>query len=108
MSRIIGIDDIQDGDILKEPVMNNFGQVLLGSGIVLAERHKRLLKTWNIATVNIKGGNTENEEQISEEILILAKEHFIKRVNWEPRNNNEQELFLMGINHFAKKMQAAK
>ena len=104
MGRILDITSITEGDVLSEPVLNNFGQVLVPSGAKLSERHINLLKTWNIKTVVIVGGEQE-EEDFSDELISAGLEVLSPRMNWTPRNEFENEILALGIYCVIKQMQ---
>ncbi len=38
MSNIITLEQIQEGMIVAEPILNNFGQVLISPGVILQDR----------------------------------------------------------------------
>lgn len=92
MARIISISEIENGMILAEPVFNSSGQTLLSSGVELNQKHVKILKTWNISSLSIHDDNNNNENVISPEILKLAKEKVIQRMDWTPRNSIEIDL----------------
>jgi hypothetical protein len=102
MSNIITIDQIQEGMIVAEPILNNFGQVLISPGVILQEKHKNILKTWNIKAICIKSDESDEEVEISEELRSLAVERLNKRMIWEPRNAIENNLYQIGILQTAK------
>lgn len=91
---IISIDEVVDGMELSSNVTNKFGQVLLSAGAVLNESHKKLFKIWNITTVEIKTEATHiaDEEEVSEEVLEIAKKLVKRQIKWRPRNKYETEL----------------
>ena len=77
--------------------MNNYGQILIPSGASLSSKHVTLLKTWNIQTVSIKSDDAEETTDMSDEARQLCTENLQKRMKWEPRNDNEKDLFQVGI-----------
>lgn len=102
MGNIITIGQIKDGMVTAEPVLNNFGFTLIPPGTVLSERHKRILKTWNVFTVSIKGDDFEENLEISEELKAIAIERLAKRMKWTPRNAFEINLYQTAIIRAAK------
>ena len=105
MAKVIAIENITDGMILQEPVVNNYGQTLIGAGATLSEKHKNTFKTWNIHTVVIQSDENEEEQFIiNDEILELAKAKLKERMQWQPRNQFENELYEMGLYHLARQM----
>lgn len=102
MGNIITIGQIKDGMVTAEPVLNSFGFTLIPAGTVLGDRHKRILKTWNVFTVSIKGDDYEEELEISEELKSIAIERLAKRMKWTPRNVFEINLYQTAILRAAK------
>ena len=104
MGKIILTENIEPGMVLEEPVINNFGQVLLGAGLELSEKHKKLLNVWGVTSVKITSEDETAEEVYSEEEFDKAAEIIKERANWEPRNDLEKDLFRLGIYSVLKKM----
>ncbi len=102
MGTIITLEQIKDGMVTAEPVLNNFGFTLIPAGTVLGERHKRILKTWNVFTVSIKGDDLEEDLEISEELKAIAIERLAKRMKWGPRNAQEINLYQTAVIRAAK------
>ncbi len=103
MSKIINVDDIEENMILSEPVLNKFGQTLIADGCVLFEKHKKILKTWNIKTIMVKGSTQEEEITISEELKQQLKAALLKRMLFTPETNIEIDLFESAVVHQALK-----
>lgn len=96
----IPIDDIEEGQVLTQPIMNNYGQILLPSGATISSRHINLLKTWNIESIHVGNENDseeEKEEEFGDEVLKHANKRLKGRLNWIPENELEQELYNIGI-----------
>ncbi len=104
MSRIIPIDEITDGQVLGDAVKNNFGQTLIPAGVDLQKRHIALLKTWSIPNVTIKSSEEDSNEEISNEVVEMSLRELEKRINWEPRNGNEEDLIEMAALATAKRI----
>jgi len=102
MSRIIPIDEITDGQVLGDAVNNNFGQTLIPAGAALQKRHIALLKTWSIPNVTIKNSDEDSNEEISEDLMEMSRQALQKRINWKPRNGNEEDLIEMATLTTAK------
>lgn len=98
MANYILVNEISDGMILSESIVNNFGQTLLPFGAILSEKHIRIFRTWNITGVMIKSNSDEDEEiEISPELQALARERLRRRMSWSPRNAIERDLVDMAI-----------
>lgn len=92
MGSRINIENIEEGMVLSEPVLNKHGQVLLGTGIDLQKKHIRILKSWNISFVYIKDENQNENRKISKELMKLAVKDLKKIIKWKPINKNEVAL----------------
>ncbi len=109
----VDLDSVEEGQILSQPVMNNFGQVILPSATVLTARHIVVLKTWKIGSVQINRQGEEDQEEYSyegenilgeseqsdfnDDIVKAATERLAGKLNWIPENEFEQELYDMGL-----------
>lgn len=109
MVKTVAIDGIESGMILAKPIVNNFGQVLLGSGVTLGEKHVRLLKTWSIEFVDIEVTDESDKVDISDELIMEVMTTIKQRMDWEPENKFEEDFFQMAVLNLAeKKMKGAK
>lgn len=104
MSRIISLDNIEPGFTLAEPVLNQFGQTLINSGVELTSRHINILRTWNVQTVCVKTDDNEENHLFSEGQINHAFEVLLKHIKWQPRNRNEEDLLKLGTYFFANKL----
>jgi hypothetical protein len=102
MPSVVQIDDIEEGMVLAEPIVNSFGQTLINSGIELKDNHIRVLKTWSIRSVTIKEDENEEEVEITKEMIILAQKKVAERVFWKPRTDEEKDMYKSVVLHFAK------
>ncbi len=105
MSKVVFLEDAVEGMILSDPIINNMGQTLLPPGIVLAPQHLRILKTWNIKLIHIKESETEEENEISPELLKLAEEILAERMNWTPSIDIEKDWIKASLQLLAMKLQ---
>ncbi len=93
MSLIVDVNGIEEGMVLAEPLVNKFGQTLMPEGAVLKNSHKRLLKTWQIRTVQVKTNNPDDEDIIGDKALFEAEKKLRAKMDWEPREQIEKNLF---------------
>lgn len=104
MAKGINCDDIQEGMILAQPILNKFGQVLLPANVELQKKHSHLLKTWGITVVFIKNEESTNQEiEISEEMKLHIREHLNTIILWEPQLPFEKEIYQLAFTNEAKK-----
>lgn len=108
MSRIINVNNIEDGMVTAEVVKNNFGVVMLPAGAILEERHKRILKGWNIQTVCIKSNDNGANSEISEELLHTAEERLKAKMDWVPKDEFEKSMFDSAVCYVAKSLMREK
>lgn|GEM_PF-2369319 len=88
MNQIIEIDNIVDGMVLADDLVNSIGQIVLPSGSVLNPEHKQSLKRLNIRSVKIVGQKTE----IDTEVITAMKAKILDEMDWKPRNDHERDL----------------
>ncbi len=97
MAIYVLVNEITDGMILSEPIVNNFGQTLLPFGAILSEKHIRIFRTWNITGVMIKSDQDDDDTEFSPELQVLARERLRRRMGWSPRNAIERDLVDMAV-----------
>ncbi len=104
MPNIIQIDKVQKGMVLAEPIVNSFGQTLISSGIEIKDNHIRVLKTWNVRSVIVKEDENEEEVEITKEMILLAQKKLSERVLWNPRTEEEKDLYKAVVTYYAKNL----
>lgn len=97
MAISVSIESLEHGMVLAEPIFNRFGQVLLGKGVLLSDRHLNVLKTWGIEKALIEGGEGNSAPVISEELRIRVQSQVNKRLSWEPTNPLEEEIIFLAV-----------
>lgn len=97
MGKSISINELEEGMILEEPVVNRFGQVLLNKGTSLTLRHKKVFLTWNIKTLIIKSSDERSSIALSPEQIEISEKRLKSIVHWLPRNDIEKDLFNTAI-----------
>jgi hypothetical protein len=96
----ITVADIEDGMVLHNPIRNSSGQILLSAGMTLLKSHANILKTWNIYSLTVEGGEDEaNEVEITDNMKQKAKELLAERLTWTPSNEYEQEFYNLSLEH---------
>ncbi|MCZ6674925.1 MAG: hypothetical protein O7C75_18500 [Verrucomicrobia bacterium] len=95
----INIDEIDEGQILLQPIINNYGQMIMPAGTVISFKHINILKTWNIKSIIIKGEDDveEMDTDFGDEVLKQATQRIKSRLIWIPENEWEQELYNIGL-----------
>lgn len=108
MAKFINIDDLEEGMHLAEPIVNNFGQILLPPGVCIKESHKKLLRTWNVRVVAIRTDGDSDSANYSEELRAAARERAMKRFLWTAKSNFESDLFNVAVLQLCKTMSKNK
>lgn len=104
MSRLISVDEIQDGMILAEAIQNRFGHILLGANVKLEAKHVKFLKSCGIQTIYIVDDNGNNsKKEYDAQTLEKAKSLLNQRINWKPKNDYEEELIELATQHILEK-----
>jgi hypothetical protein len=106
MPKIISVNSVTEGMILSEPIINKHGQVLLGSDIIISKKHINFFKMWNIELISVHSNEEEEENSdfLSSVDYEIAKANLKKRILWSPRNQNEEDLFELGIIYEGRKL----
>ncbi|OGU13692.1 MAG: hypothetical protein A2X61_01915 [Ignavibacteria bacterium GWB2_35_12] len=97
MAEIVATNNVNAGMVVSEPVVNSFGQTLISTGVEINEQHIKLLKMWNISCISIKTSDSDELDELTEDMINLGLERLSKRLNWQPRNDNEKDLIDLGI-----------
>ncbi len=108
MAKVISIDEIQDGMINLEPIVNRYGQTLLAKGVVLTEQHAMILRTWNIRTIRVNSDEQESDVELNDEIRQLILNKINKRLEWSPRNPIENNMIEMAVLHFSNELSSSQ
>ncbi len=99
MASLVSIDELKEGMIVAEPIINNFGQTLLPAGIKLNTKHQIILKTWNISSVYIQSDEDDIgfDVELSPELKEKSAKYLLDRMTWIPEQKIEKDLFSAGI-----------
>lgn len=97
MPVVMSLEDLAEGMVTAEPVLNHLGQLLLGRGLTLSARHLIVLKTWGIEKCLIEGETAVAEPEVSDAVRMRAWEHVRERLHWEPGNVWEKELVQIAV-----------
>lgn len=93
MTKMISVDDLEDGMILGAPLVNRYGQVLIANGTRMESRHKTMLKTWGIKLLTIQSDEGDEPDFAGDEKLIgQAEERLARRMLWKPRIAIEENM----------------
>lgn len=104
MARLITLDEIEDGMVLSTPAKNKFGQILLGAGLPLTQKHKGMLKTWGVTMLQIVDeAELEEAKSFTSVMRDDASQKLVQRLQWEPENEYEKDLFEMALRSILEK-----
>lgn len=109
MIKVLNIDELEMGQIVAEPVRNKFRQVIVSQGSHITSSHKEILKTWNIENIRViisngTEGNIDQTVVISDAITNEARNNLLKRCNWNPENEWENNIFDLALQHEINKL----
>jgi RNase H-fold protein (predicted Holliday junction resolvase) len=103
----IDINILKAGDIISEPVINNFGQTLIPANTEISARHINLLKMWGIESVMIGDPKAEDgtkDIQISHETKQYIELQLSKRFRWKPENEYESAIYQLSYNKMIREL----
>ena len=66
---VISVNDLKKGMVLERDVSNKHGNILLGRGDTLNDKHIMLLKSWGITEADIEGFSKDQVEEREREAL---------------------------------------
>lgn len=100
MIKVIDINELNEGDVLAEPIHNVLGHILLPANAVISANSLKLLKTLNISNITIKktDENSQNDG-ISDEDVDRTLNIMVNKIGWSPDNEFEEELLKMAAIH---------
>jgi hypothetical protein len=101
---IIPINRLSPGMVLKSPVRDITGRLLLGAEVELQEKHINIFKTWGIAEVEVQGDGEEETgqgdgAQVDEAALARARDEMnvIFSFNDLGRSSVMREVFRLSV-----------
>jgi hypothetical protein len=69
---VLNLSDLKAGMVLAADVKNKHGNILMKAGILLAEKHLMVLKTWGISEADVVG--VEKDQVVQEELNTISPE----------------------------------
>lgn len=105
---MVQIDDVREGMVLDEDVIQN-GQALMKTGMKLTARHLRLCKQWGIEALNIHGTDAEKVEkdflsQVPPEVFLAAEEQAKANCrNWDLTQPLLQDFYQLHFHRLIEK-----
>jgi hypothetical protein len=77
---IINVEDIEAGMVLTEPVIGRGGQILLGEGTALSQKHAEIFKKRGITLVEVAGEDDPVSVEVDEEDREEARKRYQLRL----------------------------
>lgn len=103
MNKLKDISELEEGDVLAEPLISSFGTFLLPGGTPINHKHIKLMKMWNIKKVFVSMDLENFDSWLSDDLLTYSYALFSERCPWKPTNEYEADLFRMGVVYEARK-----
>ncbi len=104
MPKLVLQEDIKEGMVLALPVKNKFGQMLMTADTRIEEKHKKIFKVWGIEVIYINEDDYEIEDfEYDEKDVSEASSMLNKRLQWTPKNFNEEDLYKMALQQILEK-----
>lgn len=100
MPKYIKINDIEDGMILAEDIMNRQGYLMFSKGMELKTSHKKVFITWNIAGVLV--GDLEDNVELDADIVLKAKTYLDSIMMWKCSLPIELDLYECAVYNIAR------
>ncbi len=98
MLKNIPIENLKEGMVFSNSIINKYGQVLISAGTLFNLKHLSLFRTWGISAVSVHYANDNViDESENEELKKLAIERLKRRLLWEPTNKIENDIYNMAI-----------
>ncbi|MFH0734850.1 MAG: hypothetical protein V1773_09965 [bacterium] len=93
------VENLKEGMVFSNSVINKYGQVLISAGTLFNLKHLSLFRTWGIAAVSVHYSNDNFiDESDNVELKKIATERLKRRLLWEPANKTEVDIYNMAIN----------
>lgn len=99
----IRLEELVEGMVLADDVLDRSGRVLLGRGMVLNSRHIRMFMTWGVRQADIQGEESltgqERAPEMRDMSLVQAAEDELKPLfrNVDMENPAIAELFRLCV-----------
>ena len=104
MATTVSLENLTPGMVTSEPVLNCYGQLLLGKGTALTLRHLNVFKTWGIEKISIESGQKQDEERVLDKTLLnKARAKIQQRLSWKPETPLEKEIIELAVEQEVKR-----
>lgn len=103
MRKLKLIAELEEGDVLAEPLVSNNGTFLLPSGTPINIKQIKMMKMWNVKQVLIQMDLDNFDSWLNDDILLHGFRVFKNRCPWVPNNHFDEDIFQMGVIFEARK-----
>ena len=103
MNKIKNISELEDGDVIAEPLISSYGTLLLPAGTPLNHKQIKMMKMWNIKQVTVNMDLDNYNSWLTDELLSYGYRTFSEKCWWKPVNSYDEDLFFMGVVFEARK-----
>ena len=103
MNKLKDISELEEGDLLAEPLVSSNGTFLLPSGTPINNKQIKMMKMWNVKQVLIRMDLDNFDSWLNDDILLHAYRIFSVKCPWKPNNMYDEDLFQMGVIFEARK-----
>jgi hypothetical protein len=102
----VALSELNEGDQIAEPVINNFGQTLIPANTVITVRYINLLKMWGIDKVFVidESANSNEKIELSEETRKYIDQQLSRKFQWKPENEWESAIFQLAYSRMVKNL----
>lgn len=102
MAKLINTNSIEEGMVIAKDVLNNNGFVIIPAGMKLTDRHRRVLKTWNVSQLYVVDEEADdNPPIITTEIREICIQSIKQKIHWLPELEIENDLIESVIQRLA-------
>jgi hypothetical protein len=102
----VSLSELNEGDQIAEPVINNFGQTLIPANTVITVRYINLLRMWGIDKVFVfdESASSNDKIELSDETRRYIDQQLSRRFQWKPENEWESAIFHLASSRMVKNL----
>lgn len=102
MTEYINTDQIKEGMVLADDIINQNGYILVTAGTEIKSNHIRVFKTWGIDSVAVSDKSNEDITDISPAARQVCLDIINKMIKWKPKNIMEENLIESAVYRIAE------
>lgn len=97
----ITLDKAKVGDFLIESALNSNGQVIIGKGVKLEQKHIDTMKRFGVKTIDVSEEAIVTELDLKPEHFESANQIVSKRLLWNFNHSVKNQIKELAIKHYA-------